>query len=55
MYTYIHTYIHTYRQTDTACVQHINVGLTEACPKYSFSKAGMISFCTLLTKVNLKL
>ena len=34
--------------TDTACVQPINVGLAQARPKYSFSKAGMISFYTVV-------
>ena len=27
-------YIHTYIQTDTVCVQHVNVGLAQACPNY---------------------
>ena len=30
--TYTHTYIHTYIQTDTARVQHVNVGLAQARP-----------------------
>ena len=30
--TYTHTYIHTDRQTDTARVQHVNVGLAQASP-----------------------
>ena len=29
---WIHTYIHTYIHTDTACVQHVNVGLAQAHP-----------------------
>ena len=29
-YEYICTYIHT----DIACVQHVNVGLAQACPNY---------------------
>ena len=28
------TYIHTYIHTDTACVQHVNVGLAQARPNY---------------------
>ena len=33
------TYVHTYIRTDTTCVQHINVGLAQACPnKLSFWK-----------------
>ena len=28
----IHMYIHTYIHTDTACVQHVNVGLAQARP-----------------------
>ena len=31
----IHMYIHTYIHTDTACIQHVNVGLAQACPNYT--------------------
>ena len=31
---YKHTYIHTYMHTDTACVQHVNVGLAQVRPNY---------------------
>ena len=33
--TYVHTYIHTYIQANTACVQHVNVGLAQARSNYS--------------------
>ena len=35
-YEHIHTYIHTYIHTDTACVQHVNVGLAQARPNYEY-------------------
>ena len=44
LHTYIHTYIHTYRQTDTVCVQHVNVGLTQARPNYFSGKTPLRSY-----------
>ena len=32
IYGTTYEYIHTYIQTDTACIQHVNVGITQACP-----------------------
>ena len=29
------TYVHTYIHTDTACIQHVNVGLAQARPNYT--------------------
>ena len=34
--------IHTYIHTDTACVQHVNVGLAQARPKYSLGECSAL-------------
>ena len=42
----IHTYIHTYIHTNTTCIQHVNVGLAQARPKYRYRLP-----CTLLNHI----
>ena len=46
-YEYIHTYIHT----DTACVQHVNVGLAQARPNNSEGKFAKPHPCIVFTLV----